>query len=267
VDVTCAGVNNLAIARQVWSLFETWYGGGPPISFDGPPAEDTRRWTLHVYKTSVIEKQDNIVDLLARVERPDDLVHDLPAPGAADGQARISVKLQGGRKPTVAEMLLLSRAGDFNDGGEDLLEQALSVIEDEDEDEGGGDEGGGGEDSEGEGGTFPPLTSSVLQRLNFGESVGAEDMESGEKTAEFQHYQDQKSNHSSIVFTTSKSESGVAVPSATHAAAATKTKPESTFSAIAQGAAMVSASSTPAAVPPRRASILDKFRGGDKSKK
>jgi hypothetical protein len=38
----------LLTIHQVWSLFEEWYGGGPAISFVGPPSVNVRRWTIHV---------------------------------------------------------------------------------------------------------------------------------------------------------------------------------------------------------------------------
>ena len=35
------------VTPQVWSFFEEWYGGGPAISFIGPPAHQVKRWTVH----------------------------------------------------------------------------------------------------------------------------------------------------------------------------------------------------------------------------
>lgn len=35
------------VPPQVWALFEEWYGGGPAISFVGPPAHDIKRWVVH----------------------------------------------------------------------------------------------------------------------------------------------------------------------------------------------------------------------------
>jgi hypothetical protein len=167
------------LKHKVWELFESWYGGGPAISFVGPPSEDSRRWAVHVYEKPEVKTEEKLVDLFAKIERPDDVVHE-PITKSANGKsnpdapARIAVKLHGGRKPSLAELTLMARAGDFHDGGEDLLERPLSMIEDEDgddDDEDTHDEAAENNNSENEDDNeddFAPLTKSVLNKLNFG---------------------------------------------------------------------------------------------------
>lgn len=72
-------------------MFEIWYGGGPAISCVGPPLEDTRRWTIHVYERAENERQgENIIELVSKLEHPEDIIQK----ESKDGKdSRMAVKI------------------------------------------------------------------------------------------------------------------------------------------------------------------------------
>eukprot|EP00602_Paraphysomonas_sp_CaronLab_P001195 CAMPEP_0185020012 /NCGR_PEP_ID=MMETSP1103-20130426/2600_1 /TAXON_ID=36769 /ORGANISM="Paraphysomonas bandaiensis, Strain Caron Lab Isolate" /LENGTH=713 /DNA_ID=CAMNT_0027550641 /DNA_START=303 /DNA_END=2444 /DNA_ORIENTATION=+ len=113
------------VPPQIWELFEVWYGGGPAISVVGPPVEDSRRWTVHIReKISDNDDGESLVDLVANLEHPEDVIH--------KGAKNVAVKLQG-RKPSVAELTFLSKTGNFYDGEGDRAERALSAVDSDEE--------------------------------------------------------------------------------------------------------------------------------------
>jgi hypothetical protein len=158
---------------QIWDLFEVWYGGGPAISCVGPPLEDTRRWTIHVYEREENEKEgENIIELVSKLEHPEDIVQ-LESKDGKD--SRMAVKLRQGRKASMAELTLLAKTADFHDGEEDRAERGLSAVDsdeeaeendsEDDEDEKGSDGQFSSQGSFADKSLYPPLTAAQLQLL------------------------------------------------------------------------------------------------------
>jgi hypothetical protein len=163
------------MAVQIWELFEIWYGGGPAISVVGPPIEDTRRWTVHVYERAAEDKEgESLVELVAKLEHPEDLVHKESKDGK---ETRVTVKLQG-RRPTVSELTFLSKTADFYDGEGDKAERGLSAVDsdeeaenDDEEEEDDDDEedlrrDAASESSGGASAAYAPLTAAHLELLS-----------------------------------------------------------------------------------------------------
>jgi hypothetical protein len=155
-----------------------WYGGGPAISCVGPPIEDTRRWTVHVYERIGDEKPgENLIELVSKLEHPEDIVHK----ETKDGSGHIAVKLRQGRRVSVAELQLLSKTADFHDGEGDKAEKALSVIgsSDEEAEENDSDEEDGGQMAPPreslDDAAYPTLTATQLALLNASHDEDNED--------------------------------------------------------------------------------------------
>lgn len=122
---------------------------------------------MHVYERTAEEKDESLVELVAKLEHPEDIIH---RDGKNGKEGRVAVKLQG-RRPTVAELTFLSKTADFNDGENDKAETGLSAVDsdeeaeeddDDDDDDTNEFESGGGSTA---GGSYAPLTAAHLHLI------------------------------------------------------------------------------------------------------
>lgn len=169
-----------------------WYGGGPAISVVGPPVEDTRRWTVHVYERAPEGGDgESLVELVAKLEHPEDLIQKESKDGK---ESRVAVKLQG-RRPSMAELTFLAKTADFYDGEGDKAERGLSAVDsdeeaedDDDEDDDDDDDIGhvprADSDSNSASASFAPLTAAHLELMSGDdESDDSENVHSTSHTA------------------------------------------------------------------------------------
>lgn len=71
-------------------------------------------------------KSAQLKELAAQLERPEDLV-------TGPSGKHVAVKLQAGRRPSVAELRFLASASDFNDAEKDKATKSLEALESSDE--------------------------------------------------------------------------------------------------------------------------------------
>ena len=71
-------------------------------------------------------KSAQLRELAAQLERPEDLV-------TGPSGKHVAVKLQAGRRPSLAEMRFLANASDFNDAEKDTATRSLAALESSDE--------------------------------------------------------------------------------------------------------------------------------------
>jgi hypothetical protein len=96
----------------VWKLFENLYGGGPPISFTGPPANDVTRWTVHFAGIRSAEEEEAYVP--DWVEEFSDHESDVDSEEGA-----LYIDLLPGQKASLDELMKIAELFGFDDLAED----------------------------------------------------------------------------------------------------------------------------------------------------
>lgn len=100
----------LRTCMQIWAIFEELYGGGPPISFIGPPAHDVSRWKVHFLGLNPSEYDytedwiEEFSDHESDVDSNDGVLH---------------FDLQPGQQASLEDLMKIAELFGFDDGVED----------------------------------------------------------------------------------------------------------------------------------------------------
>lgn len=99
------------VTPQIWTLFEELYGGGPPISFVGPPVGDVNRWTVHFAGIN----NEGALDVDDFMEEFSDHESDVNSE-----EGVLHIDLENGQKASMDELIKIAELFGFEDVTQDV---------------------------------------------------------------------------------------------------------------------------------------------------